>query len=105
MQADAARVRVVNGTTTPDLPIQVTNYLLAKGMQVFEVGEQAERLYERTTVVVYGPKLYTLEYLVTLFGIDRPNQIVFKLDAESPVDIEVRVGHDAPGILQMISSQ
>jgi LCP family protein required for cell wall assembly len=105
MQTDAARVRVVNGTTTPDLPIQVTNYLLAKGMQVFEAGGQAELLYERTTIVVYGPKLYTLEYLVALFGIDRPNQIIFKLDPESPVDIEVRVGNDAPGIIQLISSQ
>lgn len=59
----------------------------------------AERRYDRTTIVVYGPKLYTLQYLITVFGIDRPNQIVFRPDSASQVDIEVRVGADALTIL------
>lgn len=99
MQEDVARVRVVNGTATEGLSEQVGSYLLAKGMSIVEMDGSAERRYDRTTIVVYGPKLYTLQYLITVFGIDRPNQIVFRPDSASQVDIEVRVGADALTIL------
>ncbi len=99
MQEDAARVRVVNGTATEGLSEQAGSYLLAKGMQIVEMDGSAERRYDRTTIVVYGPKLYTLQYLITVFGIDRPNQIVFRPASASQVDIEVRVGADALTVL------
>jgi LCP family protein required for cell wall assembly len=100
MQEDAARVRVVNGTATEGLSKQVGSYLLAKGMQIVETGGSAERRYDRTTIVMYGPKLYTLQYLVSVFEIDHPRQIVFSLDPVSPVDVEIRVGTDAISLLQ-----
>lgn len=99
MQEDAARVRVVNGTYTEGLPERTGNYLLSQGMQVVEAGGYASSQYARTTVVVYGPKLYTLRYLITLFGINATNQILFSPDPASPVDIEVRVGADALNII------
>ena len=99
MQEDAARVRVVNGTYTQGLPERTGNYLLAQGMQVVEAGGYADRQYERTTIVMYGPKLYTLRYLITTFGIDAVNQIIFSPDPSSPVDIEIRVGADALNII------
>jgi LCP family protein required for cell wall assembly len=95
MQQDAARVRVVNGTNTAGLSEEIGSYLLAQGMQIVETGADAGQRYERTTVVLYGPKLYTLEYLISVFGIDLPHQIVIKLDPASQVDVEVRVGADA----------
>jgi polyisoprenyl-teichoic acid--peptidoglycan teichoic acid transferase len=99
MQEDAARVRVVNGTFTEGLPERTGNYLLSQGMQVVEAGGYAERQYERTTVILYGPKLYTLRYLITTFGIDAVNQIVFSPDPASTVDIEIRVGADALNLI------
>jgi hypothetical protein len=99
MQEDGARVRVVNGTFTEGLPERTGNYLLAQGMQVVEAGGYADRQYNRTTIVMYGPKLYTLRYLITLFGVDANNQILFAPDAVSDVDIEIRVGADALNII------
>jgi len=43
--------------------------------------------------------LYTLRYLITAFGIDAVNQIVFSPDPGSPVDVEIRVGADALNII------
>jgi hypothetical protein len=99
MQEDAARVRVINGTFTEGLPERTGNYLLAQGMQVVEAGGYADRQYDRTTIVIYGPKLYTVRYLIGVFGIDAVHQIVFSPDPASPVDIEVRVGADALNII------
>jgi len=99
MQEDAARVRVVNGTYTDGLPERTGNYLLAQGMQVVEAGGYTDHLYDRTTIVMYGPKLYTLRYLMTVFGVDATNQILFAPDATSNVDIEIRVGADALNII------
>ena len=99
MQQDGARVRVVNGTYTEGLPERTGNYLLSQGMQVVEAGGYASNQYARTTVVMYGPKLYTLRYIYTLFGMSAYDQIVFSPDPGSPVDIEIRVGADALTII------
>ena len=99
MQEDAARVRVVNGTYTEGLPERTGNYLLAQGMQVVEAGGYASSQYARTTIVMYGPKLYALRYLISVFGVSATNQILFAPDATSNVDIEIRVGADALNII------
>jgi LCP family protein required for cell wall assembly len=99
MQEDAARLRIVNGTYTEGLPERTGNYLLAQGMQVVEAGGYADQQYDRTTIVMYGPKLYTLRYLITVFRVDAVNQIVFSPDPGSAVDIEIRVGADALNIV------
>jgi len=95
MKEDAALVRVVNGTQTRDLVERVKNDLLGQGMYVVEAGGYTDRQYDRTTIVMYGPKLYTLQYLIDTFGIDRTSQIVFKPDPVSSIDLEIRVGRDA----------
>ena len=99
MQQDAARVRVVNGTFTQGLSEWAGNYLLSRGMQVLEANNYADRQYDRTVIVMYGPKLYTLRYLITTFGVTATNQILFDPDATSPLDIEVRVGADAINLI------
>ena len=95
MQEDAARVRVVNGTYTEGLPERTGNYLLSQGMQIVEAGGYANNQYARTTIILYGPKLYTLRYLITVFGVDATNQIIFSPDPSSPVDVEIIAGADA----------
>ena len=99
MQEDGARVRIVNGTYTEGLPERTGNYFLSQGMQVVEAGGYTSGLYARTTIVMYGPKLYTLRYLISVFGINATNQILFSPDPASPVDIEIRVGADALNII------
>ena len=93
MQQDAARVRVVNGTFTQGLSEWAGNYLLSRGMQVLEANNYADRQYDRTVIVMYGPKLYTLRYLITTFVVTATNQILFDPDATSPVDIEIGRAH------------
>lgn len=93
MQADTARVRILNGSFSPGLDVNTGNYLLTQGVQVVEVGS-ASQAYDRTTVILYAPKLYTLKYFQVLFGLNSSTQILIQPDPSSPVDVEVRLGND-----------
>jgi LCP family protein required for cell wall assembly len=93
MKADAARVRVLNGSFSPGLDTDTGNYFLAQSMAVTEVGP-ADRTYDRTVIVLYSPKLYTLKYLQTVFGITSSTQILIRPDPASTVDVEIRLGND-----------
>jgi LCP family protein required for cell wall assembly len=92
MQADAARVRVLNGSLAGGLETTTGNFLLAQGVPVTEAG--ATEGTNSTILIVYAPKLYTLKYLQAVFGITSSSQIVFRPDPTSSVDIEVRLGSD-----------
>lgn len=93
MQADGARVRILNGSFTPGLEVNTGNYFLNQGMSVTEVGP-ADRAYDNTIIYVYSPKLYTLKYLQAVFGITSSTQIRIQSDPASTADIEVRLGND-----------
>ncbi len=97
MQAEAARVRVLNGTSVNGLAERTADYLISQGMQVTERGP-ANRLYDRTVIVLYGPKLYTLRYLYTLFGMSASYQISIEPNPTSPVEVEIRIGNDWGGM-------
>src|SRR6266498_1527831 len=93
MQADGARVRILNGSYSPGLDVNTGNYLLTQGVPVTEVGA-ADRAYDATVLVLYSPKLYTLKYLQTVFGITENALIWIKPDPTSTVDVEVRLGNN-----------
>lgn len=93
MQTDAARVRLLNGSFSPNLEVNTGNYFIAQGMAVTEVAP-ADRAYDRTVIVLYSPKLYTLKYLQSVFSINSSTQIFIQPDPTSAVDIEVRLGND-----------
>jgi LCP family protein required for cell wall assembly len=95
MRAEEARVRIVDGTFTPDLDRRAGAFFQSQGMGVTEVGPATET-YSSTVVIVYGPKLYTLRYLQSVLGITS-NQIRFSPDPASTVDIEIRIGSDIAG--------
>jgi LCP family protein required for cell wall assembly len=80
MQADGARVRVLNGSFTPGLDVNTGNYFIDLGVPVTEVGA-ADGAYDRTIIYIYSPKLYTLKYLQTVFGITSRTQIRLAPDA------------------------
>jgi LCP family protein required for cell wall assembly len=92
MQADRARVRILNGTSTPDLDTRTANFLTYQGLVTTEFGEI--QAVNRTTIILYTPKLYTLRYLVNLFEITNSTPIRIRPDPEESVDIEIRLGPD-----------
>lgn len=93
MQQDGARVRILNGSVAGDLGQRTATYLRSQGMNVTEVGA-AQNGYDQTTVIIYGPKLYALLFILRTFDITANNQIVFKPDLTAPVDLEIRLGND-----------
>ncbi len=94
MRAEEARVRVLDGTFT-GLEQRAGAYFQSQGLNITEVG-QANDVYGQTVVVIYGPKLYTLRYLVATYGFAN-GQIRFSPDPNSTVDLEIRVGSDLAG--------
>ncbi len=94
MQADGARVRIVNNSGVRGLDSRTANFLLGRGMQVTALA-QPNGSYGQTLVIVYSPKLYALRYLVSPLGMIRAsNQILFKPDSTQGVDLEIRLGSD-----------
>ncbi|RPJ21035.1 MAG: LytR family transcriptional regulator, partial [Chloroflexi bacterium] len=92
MQDDGARVRVLNGTSTAQLEERTASYLSQQGLLVTELG--STKASSRTTIVLYSPKLYTLQFLLDLLEITRSPQILINPDPSQTVDIEVRLGSD-----------
>ena len=97
MLEDGARIRILNGTSTPQIETRTRNYLLERGMLVTETGNT--KAQSRTTIVLYSPKLYTLRYLLDIFDITRSPQILIQPDPNQTVDIEIRLGPEWVGKL------
>ena len=93
MQADAARVLILNGSFSPNLDYNTGAYLQTQGMQIVGVGP-ANQAYDQTTVILYSPKLYTLKYLWALLRLSSSTQLLISPDPASQVDVEVRLGND-----------
>ncbi|MFN8410983.1 MAG: LCP family protein [Anaerolineales bacterium] len=97
MRNEEARIRILDGTFTPGMDQRAGTFFQSQGMGVTEIGTATE-VYSQTVVIVYGPKLYTLKYLQSTFGITA-NQIRFSPDPSSTVDIEIRLGSDLAGAI------
>jgi len=91
MQADEARIRVLNGTSIGPLDERTATYLSQQGLRVTELGNT--KASSRTTIILYSPKLYTLQFLRDLFEVTN-TQIIIKPDPSQTVDIEIRLGKD-----------
>jgi len=93
MREDGARVRVLNGSVVGGLESTTGNFLMAQGVQVTEAGP-ADGGYNSTVIVLYSPKLYTLKYFQSLFGITESARIWISPNPSSTVDVEIRLGND-----------
>jgi len=90
-----ARIRVNNGSFTPDFGQRTSTYLQGLGLNVTELTSSGP--YDRTVIVLYSPKLYTMRFLFYLFGMNGASgtsQIRFEPNPASPVDLEIRIGND-----------
>lgn len=90
MKADGARVRVLNGTSIAQLDQRTARYLRLQGISVPQLGNT--KAQSRTTIVLYSPKLYALQFLLDVFEITRSPQILIQPDPSQTVDIEIRLG-------------
>ena len=93
MREDGARVRVLNGSVAGGLENVTGNFLIAQGVQVTEAGP-ADGGYNSTVIVLYSPKLYTLKYFQSLFGVTDSARIWISPNPASTVDVEIRLGND-----------
>ena len=87
-----AGVRILNGTSTALLDTRTGNSLSKQGVAVREFGDTKDT--NRTTIILYSPKLYTLRYLMEIFGITNSTPIRIQPDPSQTVDIEIRLGTD-----------
>lgn len=92
VQAEAPRLSVLNGTTTPGIAATTTEFFQSQGIPVASTGN-AEQIYNRTTVIDYTGNPYTLSYLVNLMGIDT-STIFHRYDPASEVDVVLVLGQD-----------
>jgi polyisoprenyl-teichoic acid--peptidoglycan teichoic acid transferase len=93
MREDGARVRVLNGSLSGGLENTTGQFLVNQGVQVTEAGP-ADGGYNSTVLVLYSPKLYTLRYFQSLFGVTDSARIWIQPDPTSSVDVEIRLGND-----------
>jgi hypothetical protein len=92
MQAEDARVSVLNGTLTVGLASQTAAYLENQGIRVVDPGNAGE-FYDYTTIIDYTGNPYTLNYLVELLNISS-DRIYQSYDPQSQVDIVLLLGED-----------
>lgn len=94
-QQEQPRIRIANGAFAADLGQRTGAYLQSLGLNVTELTSGGP--YDRTVIVLYSPKLYTMRfllYLLQLNGASGTSQIRFEPNAASPVDVEIRLGND-----------
>jgi LCP family protein required for cell wall assembly len=92
LQAEGAKVRLLNGSFTAGLASRTQEFLQGQGINVVETGN-AVQAPPATEITFYSGKPYTVQFLVDLMKIG-PFRIFYVNDPASPVDITVTLGED-----------
>jgi len=92
MSAENSRISVLNGTSEPGLASKTTKFLQSKGLNV-TLTDNAQEIYQYTTIIDYTGKIYTRQFIAQLMGV-QPSQIFSRYDPNSPVDIAILLGND-----------
>jgi len=96
VKSENARVRVINGSFAGDFGQRAAIYLQGLGVNVTEVGSAGAT--DKTYIKLYSSKLYTMRFLLYLFGLNGASgttQIKFEPTPGSTVDVEIVLGSDA----------
>jgi LCP family protein required for cell wall assembly len=89
-QNEQARIVVQNGTQDAGLATRTSDYLRSLGLNV--LGEQnADQLYQNTTLVVVSGKPYTVKYLADTMGIGT-SDIYNRFEPDAGADVIVIIG-------------
>jgi polyisoprenyl-teichoic acid--peptidoglycan teichoic acid transferase len=102
MQAEAARVLVLDASGVNGIDQKTYDYLKARGMNVLGPGKMADYpdkyhyppLPTRTMLILHTGKPYAVEYLKTLMKFDSANQFQTFFDPAAPADILLVIGAD-----------
>jgi polyisoprenyl-teichoic acid--peptidoglycan teichoic acid transferase len=92
VKQENARVQVLNGSSSPGLAAQTSDYLKSQGINVVETGN-AEQYSANTQITFYTGKPYTLKFLVDLMKVNQFHIRHF-FDPNNPADISITVGDD-----------
>jgi LCP family protein required for cell wall assembly len=92
MKSESPRILINNGSGVSGLAGKTADYLKSLGVENVTVGD-ANEVSSATRITYYAGKPYTLKYLVDWMKVDA-NQIHFKADPASQVDIVVTLGAD-----------
>ena len=104
MQAEAARVVVINGTGVEGMAKLTSEYLTTQGMNVSafgNTGDYPDMYYspftDRTIIIVHAGKPYAMQYLMALMQFNSLSQIKVDFNPNAPEDIVVALGIDWGG--------
>jgi hypothetical protein len=105
MQAEAARVVVINGTGVAGMAQSTSDYLKGSlGMNVTGFGNTSDypdKYYSpfpsRTIIIVHAGKPYAMQYIMALMKFASSSQTIVDFDPNAPEDIVVALGSDWAG--------
>lgn len=92
IDAEDAKIMVLNGTLTPGIASETANYLKSMGFVVVEPQNASER-YLTSAVIDYTGNPQTIQYLTQLMNI-QPENIFQRFDQANQADVVVIVGDD-----------
>ncbi len=93
LAAEAATIKVLNGTIAAGLAMFTADYLTQQGLRVVPADNADQSDYAESLIIVYTGKTYTAEYLARLLGLP-PTAIVHWADPNVDYDISVILGAD-----------
>jgi hypothetical protein len=101
MQAEAARVVVINGAGMAGMASKTSDYLKAQGMNVTGYGNTGDYpdsykspFPDRTIMIVHAGKPYAMQYLMALMKVNSSSQTIVDYNPNSPEDIVLALGND-----------
>jgi polyisoprenyl-teichoic acid--peptidoglycan teichoic acid transferase len=95
MNAENARVMVLNGTRKADQEKKAGDLLRSQGIDVTGEGS-SKQAYSQTTFVDHSGKPYTIRYLIEVLKVPQ-SRIKVAFDPAASVDVEVMIGSDWTG--------
>jgi len=92
VKTEQARIIVQNGTGTPGLASRTSEYLRSLNMNVVEESN-ADRVYERTNLVILNGKPFTARKLAEMMNIET-GYVQNRFDPDASADIIIILGND-----------
>lgn len=93
LQAEAARIIILNGTAKDGLAAMASRYLKSNGLDVVEIGNAERRDYAKTVIVDLDNKTATVKWLAERFNVDEAD-IRHNASAAPDSDIRIILGSD-----------
>lgn len=93
LQAEAARIIILNGTAKDGLAAMASRYLKSNGLNVVEIGNAERRDYAKTVIVDLDNKTATAKWLAERFNVDEAD-IRHNASAAPDSDIRIILGSD-----------